>query len=1174
MTLNWNRSKMADQNHIGIKCDNSIQHLNNAPRGCGGRDTKESSKGRKLGKELHREDLLCLLSMLEGELQARDEVITVLKAQMTDAALLEAHYAFRGPEKVIRALRRDSLQAQKDQLQDVYEKPMAELDHLEEAHRRTSRRMLRQLVEVERSHSGALSRLEEQEEMHRSFIQKSDDLTTLLEQDRERLKLLIVKEKEYRERKEEDDEREVLVLKDELTALKQFALLVVKEQQSLREELEAEGRRVRELTDITDHARRELSATHSRAREEELRALQLEAELRDQASVYSQTQEAMTAKLADKDAQKQQLRQRLANLSRQLDELGGTRAALRRAEEELVELRERVRWAEDGDEGGAGTASLLSEVDGLRRRVLEMEGKDEELNRMGDQCRDLDRRLGREMSQSRSLKAEVDKLNGRISQLDKLEEALVKSRQECSTLRGSQDREKSLSKQLCSELDTLRIRVRELEVAERQLENSEVAVKQDLSKLRALTVVLVEDRKSMSERLRQASEKLGMEKDQQNEQNSLITMTEKLKEEMQQALRTKADLEAKIRDIVKGKDELQTRLHTEEGKNRELQSKVNTMRRRMQVVEDKSEKVTKENGMDINEPLTHNSNHFDQTDNNKTAEMSQEVERLRRKLLEKEVVESELMKAEEDFESLELRFRKEQERSKALTQELGEAKRELSRFQLAEKQEVNQEHALLRRLQQEQVRSRLLGREVDSLKDKLQKLLGTDESISKVQMDHSTLQRKLSLQEAKNRELAREMEELTNELERYRHFSKSLRPGVNGRRFSDLHQSTKEVQTEQPASQPPDYRHPVPFAHDEKVIEQSDDEDLNPNEDEILDISGSLQYNNTKSLYPTNYNVRRYSSNSASDTEEFVYGNPVKDMVVTQTPGQPVHIKVTPEPGLNTATLEISSHTTDNAASYTSTAVIPTTSVPHKQRITIIQNAAVSAVKSQSSPTSPDRALSPLVTGPLSRMVSPNSSHPGTPDHNSSPVQIVTVSTCSPEPTEIIGQAVFRMSPERQNSWQLQRSTSAQASPSVITTTEDNKIHIHLGTPYVPALNGTAHGIPKPGGSYYSLRQEQRTQVLTNGCHIKSAGKITSSITITPATSPITHPSNITIPLDSQPKPGLTRIPKPKGLNNNRGTNRTLNTKPSHGNNSPSTLTWKSNSFRMANRPKAKTVPG
>jgi len=42
-------------------------------------------------------------------------------------------------------------------------------------------------VEVERLHSGALSRLEEQEEMHRSFIKKSDDFTALLEQDRERL---------------------------------------------------------------------------------------------------------------------------------------------------------------------------------------------------------------------------------------------------------------------------------------------------------------------------------------------------------------------------------------------------------------------------------------------------------------------------------------------------------------------------------------------------------------------------------------------------------------------------------------------------------------------------------------------------------------------------------------------------------------------------------------------------------------------------------------------------------------------------------------------------------------------------------------------------------------------------------------------------------------------------
>ena len=60
---------MADQNHIGFERDNSIQHLSRGPGGRVGRDAEESSKGRKLGRELRREDLLCLLSMLEGELQ-------------------------------------------------------------------------------------------------------------------------------------------------------------------------------------------------------------------------------------------------------------------------------------------------------------------------------------------------------------------------------------------------------------------------------------------------------------------------------------------------------------------------------------------------------------------------------------------------------------------------------------------------------------------------------------------------------------------------------------------------------------------------------------------------------------------------------------------------------------------------------------------------------------------------------------------------------------------------------------------------------------------------------------------------------------------------------------------------------------------------------------------------
>lgn len=48
------------------------------------------------------------------------------------------------------------------------------------------RAFLKQLQEVTLSHSEALHRLEEQEKSHRALIHKSNSLTTLLRQDRER----------------------------------------------------------------------------------------------------------------------------------------------------------------------------------------------------------------------------------------------------------------------------------------------------------------------------------------------------------------------------------------------------------------------------------------------------------------------------------------------------------------------------------------------------------------------------------------------------------------------------------------------------------------------------------------------------------------------------------------------------------------------------------------------------------------------------------------------------------------------------------------------------------------------------------------------------------------------------------------------------------------------------
>lgn len=67
--------------------------------------------------------LKCLLF-----LQARDEVIGILKAEKMDLALLEAQYGFVTPKKVLEALQRDAFQAKAAPWQeDIYEKPMNEV---------------------------------------------------------------------------------------------------------------------------------------------------------------------------------------------------------------------------------------------------------------------------------------------------------------------------------------------------------------------------------------------------------------------------------------------------------------------------------------------------------------------------------------------------------------------------------------------------------------------------------------------------------------------------------------------------------------------------------------------------------------------------------------------------------------------------------------------------------------------------------------------------------------------------------------------------------------------------------------------------------------------------------------------------------------------------------------
>ncbi|XP_055115917.2 filamin A-interacting protein 1-like isoform X2 [Symphalangus syndactylus] len=1063
-------------------------------------------------EDLSRDDLLFLLSILEGELQARDEVIGILKAEKMDLALLEAQYGFVTPKKVLEALQRDAFQAKSAPWQeDIYEKPMNELDKVVEKHKESYRRILGQLLVAEKSHRQTILELEEEKRKHKEYMEKSDEFICLLEQECERLKKLTDQEIKSQEEKEQEKEKRVTTLKEELTKLKSFALMVVDEQQRLAAQLTLQRQKIQELTTNAKETHTKLALAEARVQEEEQKATRLEKELQTQTTKFHQDQDTIMAKLTNEDSQNRQLQQKLAALSRQIDELEETNRSLRKAEEELQDIKEKI------SKGEYGNAGIMAEVEELRKRVLDMEGKDEELIKMEEQCRDLNKRLERETLQSKDFKLQVEKLSKRIMALEKLEDAFNKSKQECYSLKCNLEKERMTTKQLSQELESLKVRIKELEAIESRLEKTEFTLKEDLTKLKTLTVMFVEERKTMSEKLKKTEDKLQAASSQlQVEQNKVTTVTEKLIEETKRALKSKTDVEEKMYSVTKERDDLKNKLKAEEEKGNDLLSRVNMLKNRLQSLE-AIEKDFLKNKLNQDSGKSTTALH---QENNKIKELSQEVERLKLKLKDMKAIEDDLMKTEDEYETLERRYANERDKAQFLSRELEHVKMELAKYKLAEKTETSHEQWLFKRLQEEEAKSGHLSREVDALKEKINEYMATEDLICHLQGDHSVLQKKLNQQENRNRDLGREIENLTKELERYRHFSKSLRPSLNGR-ISDPQVFSKEVQTEAVDNEPPDYKSLIPLERaviNGQLYEENEDQDEDPNDEgSVLSFKCSQSTPcpvNRKLWIPWMKSKEGHPQNGKIQTKPNANFVQPGDLVLSHTPGQPLHIKVTPDHVQNTATLEITSPTTESPHSYTSTAVIPNCGTP-KQRITILQNASITPVKSKTSTEdlmNLEQGMSPVTMATFARAQTPESCGSLTPERTMSPIQVLAVTGSasspeqgrSPEPIEISAKhAIFRVSPDRQSSWQFQRSNSNSSS---VITTEDNKIHIHLGSPYMQAVAS-----PVRPASPSAPLQDNRTQGLINGALNKTTNKVTSSITITPTATPLPRQSQITV---------------------------------------------------------------
>ncbi|KFZ64845.1 Leucine zipper protein 1, partial [Antrostomus carolinensis] len=363
-----------------------------------------------------------------------------------------------------------------------------------------------------------------------------------------------------------------------------------------------------------------------------------------------------------KETSNRHLRFKLQSLSRRLDELEEATKNLQKAEDELLDLQDKVIQAEGSN------SSMLADIEALRKRVLKIEGKDEEIRKAEELCRLMKEKLEEEESLTRELKSEIEHLQRRMAELEKLEEAFGRSKNDCTQLCLSLNEEKNLTKKISTELEILRVKVKELEASEDRLDKSEQSLTGELEKLKSLALSFITERKHFNEREKQ-NEKIIQELTQKLEQNNKLNRVDQTRNASNLLERSSNNL--LDRNDLRIEDDLTPALPSKETRRK---GSVDYLKQVENETRNKSENQKNKNQED-----------------NKVKDLTQEIEKLKTQIKRFESLEEELKKMRAKNSDLRDSYLSEQNKNKLLTGQLEEIKMQIKKQKDLENGEVENE---------------------------------------------------------------------------------------------------------------------------------------------------------------------------------------------------------------------------------------------------------------------------------------------------------------------------------------------------------------------------------------------------------------------------------------------------------------------------------------------------
>ncbi|XP_077385339.1 CTTNBP2 N-terminal-like protein [Festucalex cinctus] len=319
----------------------------------------------KLNMEnLSKQELLMLFSILEGELEARDMVIDALKAQRKEFFVQERYGRYDLSDPFL-ALQRDgeAVGAHRGKDHPATSNPLVVLKLVVSHCRRMQEKMLAQLAAAESRHRMVIMDLEEEKRKHAEDTAEGDDVTYILEKERERLQQQLEFERGQVRRMEKEQRRVTDQLEEERAQHKQLSCALAKECKWASARALEEGHRLTEAGRKLDKEREACQALKEELEEERRRALRMEARVEEQLAEFDTEREQLRSRLKKEEAQCARLQQQVEELQRKLSDVSVVADVQKEDEQWATKVPSIKKMAEAKlehieDEGERGAAEI------------------------------------------------------------------------------------------------------------------------------------------------------------------------------------------------------------------------------------------------------------------------------------------------------------------------------------------------------------------------------------------------------------------------------------------------------------------------------------------------------------------------------------------------------------------------------------------------------------------------------------------------------------------------------------------------------------------------------------------------------------------------------------------------------------------------------------------------